>query len=76
VFAENREISRLPKTAVITNESDELKDMSFYFDGLLKSKNVECILFDSGSKGHMGVIFEPKADGMRLISEVSEYLKG
>ena len=34
VFAENREISRLPKTAVITNESDELKDMSYYFDFL------------------------------------------
>ena len=76
VFAENREISNLPKTVIITNESDELKDMSFYFDGLLKSRNVEHILFETGSKGHMGVIFEPKAEEMRLIGEVSEYLKG
>ena len=76
VFAENLEISRLPKTAVITNESDELKDMSFYFNGLLKSKNVERILFGTGSKGHMGMIFEPKSEGMRLISEVADYLKG
>ena len=76
VFEENSEISYLPKTAVITNESDELKDMSYYFDGLLKSRNVEHKLFDIGSKGHMGVIFEPKAGGMRLISEVSDYLRG
>ena len=75
VFAENSEISFLPRTAVITNESDELKDMSYYFDGLLKNRNVEHKLFDTGSKGHMGVIFDPKADGTGLISEVSDFLK-
>ena len=76
LFAENSEISNFPKTVIITNESDELKDMSLYFDGLLKSRNVKHILFENGSKGHMGVIFEPKADGMRLLGEVLEYLKG
>ena len=76
LFAENSEISNFPKTVIITNESDELKDMSLYFDGLLKSRNVKHILFENGSKGHMGVIFAPKADGMRLLGEVSEYLKG
>ncbi len=76
LFAENSDISNFPKTVIITNESDELKDMSLYFDGLLKSRNVKHILFENGSKGHMGVIFEPKADGMRLLGEVSKYLKG
>ena len=76
LFEENDDVRRLPRTAIITNESDELKAMSYHFEGLLKKRNVEHILFENGTKGHMGVIFEPKAGGMGLIREVTEYLKG
>lgn len=75
VFADNNDICNLPKTSVITNDSDELKDMSLYFDDLLTDRNVEHILIKNGSEGHMGLIFDPKADGMRLIGQVSDYLK-
>ena len=75
LFDRNNDINRLPKTVIITNESDELKAMSYYFDELLKSRNVEHILFEKGPKGHMGVIFNPNNDGMRLIDEISDYLK-
>ncbi len=75
LFDRNNDISRLPKTVIITNKSDELKAMSYYFDELLKSRNVEHKLFEKGSEGHMGVIFEPKNDGMRLINEIFDYLK-
>lgn len=75
LFDRNNDINRLPKTVIITNESDELKAMSYYFDELLKSRNVEHILFEKGPKGHMGVIFNPNNDGLRLIDEISDYLK-
>lgn len=75
LFDQNNDIKRLPKTVIITNESDELKEMSYYFDDLLKNSNVEHKLFDKGSKGHMGVIFGPQTDGMMLIREMLDYLK-
>lgn len=74
IFDQNKDINRLPKTIIITNESDELKNMSYYFDKLLNSRNVEHILFEKGSEGHMGVIFESKSEEMRLIDEISDYL--
>lgn len=76
LFDDNMDIGKLPKTAVITNKADELKDMSYHFDALLERNDVEHKLFENGSNGHMGVIFEPKADGMSLLREVAEFLKG
>ena len=75
LFDRNNDINRLPPTVIITNDSDQLKDMSYYFNELLDKRNVEHVLFEKGSKGHMGLIFEPKKDAMILINEILNYLK-
>ena len=74
LFDRNDDVNRLPKTVIITNESDQLKDMSYYFNELLDKRYVEHVLLEKGSKGHMGVIFYPKKDGMILINEIVDYL--
>ena len=74
LFDQNDDVNRLPKTVIITNESDQLKDMSYYFNELLDKRYVEHVLLEKGSKGHMGVIFDPKKDGMILINEIFDYL--
>ena len=74
VFEKNGLISRLPKTAIITNDSDELKNMSYYFDELLAKKNVSHKLFDKGSEGHMGIVFKPVTDGSNLMDDVIAFL--
>ena len=74
LFDRNDDVNRLPKTVIITNESDQLKDMSYYFNELLGKRYVEHVLSEKGSKGHMGVIFDPKKDGMILINEIFDYL--
>ena len=74
VFEKNDMISELPKTAVITNDSDELKDMSYYFDNLLAKDNAPHRLFDKGSEGHMGIIFRPVTDGSSLVDDVIDFL--
>ncbi len=74
LFDRNDDVNRLPKTVIITNESDQLKDMSYYFNELLDKRYVEHVLLEKGSKGHMGVIFDPKKDGMILINEIFDYL--
>ena len=73
LFDRNDDVNRLPKTVIITNESDQLKDMSYYFNELLDKRYVEHVLLEKGSKGHMGVIFDPKKDGMILINEIYDY---
>ena len=74
LFDRNDDVNRLPKTVIITNESDQLKDMSYYFNELLDKRYVEHVLLEKGSKGHMGVIFDPKKDGMILVNEIYDYL--
>ena len=74
LFDRNDDVNRPPKTVIITNESDQLKDMSYYFNELLDKRYVEHVLLEKGSKGHMGVIFDPKKDGMILINEIFDYL--
>ena len=74
LFDRNDDVNRLPKTVIITNESDQLKDMSYYFNELLDKRYVEHVLLEKGSKGHMGVIFDSKKDGMILINEIFDYL--
>ena len=74
LFDRNDDVNRLPKTVIITNESDQLKDMSYYFNELLDKRYVEHVLLEKGSKGHMGVIFDPKKDGMILINDIYDYL--
>ena len=39
-FDQNNDINMLPPTVIITNESDQLKSMSYY-KNLLQSRNVE-----------------------------------
>ena len=74
VFEKNGLIRELPKTAVITNDSDELKDMSFYFDELLTKEKVPHRLFDKGSEGHMGIVFRPVMEGSGLLDDVIAFL--
>ena len=74
IFENNEELKYLPKTAVITNETDELKSMSLYFDDLLEQNNVEHKLFDYGSEGHMGVIFKPLSDDSSLTDDVISFI--
>ncbi len=72
IFEQNPDIKSLPKLALITNSSDELKDMTYYFDELLRKNNIEHRLFDEGSQGHMGIIFNPEPN---LIDSVCDYIR-
>ena len=76
VFEKNGAVSGLPKTALITNDKDELKEMSYYFDELLERDHVPHRLFDKGSEGHMGIVFRPVTDGSALLDNVIEFLSG
>ena len=59
IFEKNKSISTLPKAVILTNEKDELRKMSYYFKDILDNRNVENLLIDSGSDGHMGIIYTP-----------------
>lgn len=72
IFEQNPDIKSLPKLALITNSSDELKDMTYYFDELLRKNNIEHRLFDGGSQGHMGIIFKPEPN---LIDSVCDCIR-
>ncbi len=76
VFENNDELYKLPKTVLITNEKDELKDMTYYFKKLLDKEKVENKLIDSGEDGHMGIIFKPYTEENQIIiDKITDYLK-
>ena len=76
IFEENKSISTLPKTVILTNEKDELRKMSYYFKEILDNKNVENLLIDSGSDGHMGIIYTPYSDkNQSIINQIDSYYK-
>lgn len=73
MFDKNDEIMKLPSTVIITNKSDELKAMSYDFKKLLERNNVKNVLFDTGSDGHMGVIFKPLSNDSTLIDDIVSF---
>ncbi|MBO4680974.1 MAG: alpha/beta hydrolase [Clostridiales bacterium] len=71
----NEYLTRLPKTALITNKKDVLKKMTYFFDGVLSEKDVSHRLFDGGNDGHTGIIFYPyKEENMKTLKEIRDYL--
>ncbi|MBQ3408098.1 MAG: alpha/beta hydrolase [Clostridia bacterium] len=76
IFENNEEICKLPKTILLTNSQDELKDMTYYFEDLLNKVKVENRLIDSGADGHMGIIFKPYTeDNLKIMDEIIRYFK-
>ena len=76
VFKNNEELKTLPKTILLTNSKDELKDMTYYFKGLLDKAKVENKIIDKGNDGHMGIIFKPYTEeNLTIMDEIIHYLK-
>ncbi|SCW62081.1 Acetyl esterase/lipase [Ruminococcaceae bacterium YRB3002] len=75
VFENNDSVRGLPRTALITNPKDVLREMTYHFEGVLEKSGVEHRLFDRGSVGHTGIVFDPVRDGGELVDGVVEYLK-
>ena len=73
--AGNEYLTRLPKTALITNRKDVLRKMTYYFDEELNKSGVEHRLFDGGKDGHTGIIFYPyKEENLKTMRSVRDYL--
>ena len=74
IFEDNPALSALPKTFLITNDNDELKDMTFYFKSLLDKNNVPNTLDRTGSDGHMGIVFRPYTpEGLDTMEKMIEF---
>lgn len=71
LFKDNKDIGKLPKTALITNSKDVLKAMTYYHESVLNNYNVEHRLFDKGDLGHTGIVFKPYDE---YIDEPVKYL--
>lgn len=77
VFENNNELYKLPKTILLTNSEDELRDMTYYFKNILDNSKVDNKLIDKGTDGHMGIIFKPYTEeNQTIIDEIIKYLKG
>ncbi len=75
IFENNPDISKLPKTVLLTNSKDELNAMTYHFKQVLSNYNVENKLIDKGSDGHMGIIFKPYTkENIRIIDEITNFL--
>ncbi len=76
IFEKSKSISTLPKAVILTNEKDELRKMSYYFKDILDNRNVENLLIDSGSDGHMGIIYTPYSENNQsIINQIDGYYK-
>ena len=74
IFEDNPALSALPKTFLITNDNDELKDMTFYVKSLLDKNNVPNTLDRTGSDGHMGIVFRPYTpEGLDTMEKMIEF---
>jgi len=67
VFENNSQLSTLPRTVLLTNENDELKDMSYYFKRVLDDYRVDNKLIDIGTDGHTGILFHTYTSGNQRI---------
>ncbi len=77
IFENNRSLSTLPKTVLLTNEKDELKNMTYHFKKLLDDQGVDNILLDSGTDGHVGIIFKPYTrENQKRLDDIQQYFEG
>jgi len=76
IFENNRKLSTLPKTVLLTNEKDELRTMTYYFKKVLDDHQVDNKLFDVGTNGHMGIIFKPYTDeNQKVLDDIQEFFE-
>ena len=76
IFEHNPELNKLPPTVVITNNRDQLKAMSYYFNNLLCEKDVSNLLIDRGKAGHMGILFQPDTEeSLSIMDEMMVFLR-
>ena len=76
VFESNNELYKLPKTILLTNSEDELRNMTYYFKNILDNSKVDNKIIDKGTDGHMGIIFKPYTEeNMAIIGEILDYFK-
>ena len=76
IFENNCKLSTLPKTVLLTNEKDNLKNMTYYFKKVLDDNNVDNKLFDIGTDGHIGIIFKPYTDqNQKIIDDIQDYFE-
>lgn len=76
IFEKNEELYKLPKTILLTNSKDELKDMTYYFKNILDNSKVDNKMIDKGNDGHMGIIFKPYTEeNMGIIDEILDYFE-
>ena len=75
IFENNRKLSTLPKTVLLTNEKDELRSMTYYFKRVLDDYHVDNLLMDIGADGHLGIIIKPYTDeNQKVLDAVQKYL--
>lgn len=58
IFDINNKLATLPKTVLLTNEKDTLREMTYYFKRVLDAHRVDNRLFDAGTDGHIGIIYK------------------
>ncbi len=76
IFEKNNKLSTLPETLLLTNEKDELREMTYYFKKVLDDHKVFNKLFDSGTDGHMGIIFKPYTnENQKVLDDITEIFK-
>lgn len=75
IFENREEIKNLPKTVLITNKKDALKNMTYWFKKVLEHYGVPHLLIDDGKDGHMGIIYKPYSeDNLKKIEEIKHFL--
>jgi len=76
VFENNSKIATLPKTVLITNKNDELKEMTYQFKKVLDDHKVDNKLFDVGEDGHIGIIFKIYTDEhQKVLDGIQEFFE-
>ncbi|MDI9469917.1 MAG: alpha/beta hydrolase [Bacillota bacterium] len=77
LFSRNNMTATLPKTILLTNKNDELKEMTYYFKDVLDRYRVENRLLDTAACGHMGIIFTPYTnENQRVLDSIREFFAG
>ena len=75
IFENREEIKNLPKTVLITNKKDALKNMTYWFKKVLEHYGVPHLLIDDGKDGHMGIIYKPYSeDNLKKIEGIKHFL--
>lgn len=76
IFENNSKLSTLSKTVLLTNKKDPLRNMSYYFKRVLDNYDVDNRLFDTGTDGHMGIVFKIYTDeNKKIIDDIQEYFE-